>query len=338
MHMLDGKAIVIDATKDTVPEQVKGTFNIAMIGNFAQSDKNGEFYVTETFHTRGSRGARTDVVTIYDKVNLSPVAEVVWPVPKRFQGMPERYALSLINDDHLLLVFNFNPATSVTVIDTKTRKIVNEVQIPGCAMMYPTGQLSFTSICSDGGLLTSTLKADGGLLEQKRIAPFFDPITTPVFERPAIINGIAYFPGFDAQVYPVDLTGDKAVIGEKWHLVPEAEQAENWRPGGVGIVDIDSKGRFYVLMHPNGKEGTHNEGGSEVWIYDAANKSRVKRIALKEWGLSIGVSRGEEPLLLVTNPVNMSLEVYDVGSGEFQRTISGIGEETPLMLFGAGNK
>ena len=338
MHMLDGKAIVIDSAKDTVPEQVKGTFNISMIGNFIQSDKNAEFYVTETFHSRGSRGDRTDVVTIYDKVNLAPVAEVVWPTPKRFQGMPERYAMALINDDKLLLVFNFNPATSVTVIDTKTRKIVSEVQIPGCAMIYPTGQSSFTSICSNGGLLSSTLNADGSLVKQTRIDPFFDPMDTPVFERPAIVNGIAYFPGFDGQVYPVDLTGDEAKVGEKWHLVPESERAENWRPGGVGIVDIDSKGHFYLLMHPDGREGSQNEGGNEVWVYDAASKTRVSRIALKEWGLSIGVSRGEQPVLLVTNPTNMSLEVYDVESGQFQRTISGIGEETPLMLFGAGNK
>ena len=29
----------------------------------------------ETFHTRGTRGDRIDVLTIWDTVNLSPVAE-----------------------------------------------------------------------------------------------------------------------------------------------------------------------------------------------------------------------------------------------------------------------
>ena len=151
-HMLDGKAIVLDVSMDTVPEQVKGTFNVSLVGNFAQSVKHGEFYVAETYHARGVRGARTDVVTVYDKTTLAPVAEIVWPQPKRFQGMPGRYAMTLIDDDSILLVFNFNPATSVTVIDVQRGVLLprcRHLDVPWCTRAAAAGlvQSAVMAVC-----------------------------------------------------------------------------------------------------------------------------------------------------------------------------------------------
>ena len=34
--------------------QVKGTFNVSMIGNITQSPERGEIYAAETFHTRAA--------------------------------------------------------------------------------------------------------------------------------------------------------------------------------------------------------------------------------------------------------------------------------------------
>ena len=79
----------------------------------------------------------------------------------------------------------------------------------------------------------------------------------------------------------------------------------------------------------------HNAGGAEIWIFDPDSRRRVQRIALKEWGLSFAVSRGKEPKVLVTNPVDMSVELYDGLSGEFIKKITGFGQETPLFLWGA---
>ena len=332
-HMLDGNVTVIDAAADGVPKQFKGMINASLVGNIDFSVRRHEIYVVETFYSRGNRGQRTDVLTIYDTRSLSPVGEVVWPQPKRFMGMPERYAVALLDNDRLLLAFNFTPATSVTVINLDTRKIVNDVEIPGCSLMYPTGQTGFTSICADGGLLSTELDADGKTVKQTRLPPFFNSDTEPVFERPAIINNTAYFIGFAGLVHSVDLSGPVASIGDSWELVPEAERAKNWRPGGIAIVDTDSQGRFYILMHPDGHEGTQNSGGSEVWVYDAAGRQRVSRIKLKNWGLSVAVGGGDKPLLLVTD-ADMKLDVYDAGSGNFVRTIDGVGLETPLMAYG----
>ena len=39
--------------------------------------------------------------------------------------------------------------------------------------------------------------------------------------------------------------------------------------------------------------------------------------------------------MMVTNPVDMSMETYDGQTGEFQRKMTGLGMETPLMIYGA---
>ncbi|PLW82419.1 methylamine dehydrogenase [Kineobactrum sediminis] len=334
-HMSDGKVWVIDTAKDTVAQQVQGTFNVSMIGNIRQSAKRSEIYATETFHTRGTRGDRFDVLTIWDQENLSPVAEVLLPGAKRFMGLPERYALLLINDDRWLAVANFSPAASVTLIDLDERQIIDEIPTPGCALVYPTGTRGFSSLCADGRFLSTELAEDGSILRQVRTESFFSSDDNPIFERPAVMDGTAYFPSFDAMVYPVDVSGTVAKVGEPWPMVPEEDAAEQWAPGGIAIIDKDDLGRFYVLMHPNATDGSHNGGGPEIWVYDPEAQARVMRIPLREWGLSLAVSRGDSPQILVTNPVDMSLELYDAMSGEFIRTIDGLGQNTPLMLHGA---
>ena len=88
-------------------------------------------------------------------------------------------------------------------------------------------------------------------------------------------------------------------------------------------------------MHPGAVDGSYQGGGSEVWVYDAARGQRIKRITLREWGLSLAVSRGKKPMLMVVNPGDMSLEMYDPESGDHVRTISDFGQQTPLMVHGS---
>lgn len=334
-HMSDGKVWVLDTAEDSVASQVKGSFNVSMIGNVLQSPGRGEIYATETFHSRGTRGERTDVLTIWDQENLSPVAEVVLPTGRRFMGLPERDALLLLNEGRWLAIANFSPAASVTLVDLEERSIIGNIPTPGCVLTYPAGRRGFSSLCADGRFLSTQLAEDGSLLAQIRTESFFDSDESPIFERPAIIGDTAYFPSFAGEVFPVDVSGNVAQVGESWHLVPEAEREQGWAPGGIGITGEDDLGRFYVLMHPEAHDGSHNGGGAEVWVYDPETQSRVDRIALREWGLSLAVSRGEEPKMLVTNPVNMSMELYDALSGEYLKTIDGLGQNTPLMLYGA---
>ena len=330
-HMLDGKFIVVDPTTDDPTEQFKGMLNGSFIANFRQAESRPEMYVTETFYSRGARGTRTDVLTIYDKATLAPVDEVILPA-KRITGMPTDYYLRLIDDEKLALLYNFTPATSVSVIDLEEREFLGEVDIPGCALIYPMGGRAFSSLCTNGTMLTVQLDENGVQASAERSEVFFDAETDPLTEKAALIDGVAYFPSFLGQVYPVDLRGSSPVFGEPWSLVEGIEGG--WRPGGIALSGSDSEGDLYVLMHPEGYEGSHKDPGTEVWVFDPAEKHRIRRIELALPAITMGLTQSDDPLLLTTN-VNLQVDVYSATSGEHLRTLSDLAYETVFMLHGA---
>jgi len=333
-HMLNGKVMVLDAEKETLTEQYKGMFNASFIASMVVARTRPEIYVYETFYTRGNRGTRTDVVTIYDKATLAPVDEIVIPGGKRAGMLPSDFTIRLVDDEKLLLLYNFTPATSIAVVDIVNRKLLNEINLPGCSLIYPTGKRGFSSICSDASMISYQLDKKGEVSNKTKIDPFFNIDKDALFERPVVINGVAYFPTFNGNLREVDLSGNKAVPGASWSLVTSEERAANWRPGGMQLSGADSLGNMYLLMHKDGREGTHKYPGMEVWVFDVLNKKRIRRIPLQLPGLVVEVSQDKSPWLYVTN-VEMNVDVYDALSGKHIRTLSDFGQETPLILFSA---
>jgi len=327
-HMSDGKLIVLDADSDEQHQRFKGFMNSSFIAVFVQARTRPEIYVAETFRSRGTRGERTDVLTIYDKRTLGPVGEVVLP-PKRSSNMPTDYNLRLADDEKLALIYNFTPAQSVSVVDVVAREFLAEIPIPGCALAYPMGGRAFSSLCADGSLLTVTIGDDGQQASSSRTAAFFDSDSDPMMEKAVMAGGVAYFPTFHGNVFPVDLNGAAPVVGDSWSMLGGGDAG--WRPGGLQLGASDSSGRLYFLMHPEGREGSHKDPGVEVWVFAGETENRVKRIELTVPAISIGVTRDEEPLLVATN-INMEIDVYDGTSGEHLRTLGDFGQETPLIL------
>ncbi len=330
-HMLDGKFVVVDASADDPNEQFKGMFNGSFIANFTQAESRPEMYVAETFYSRGTRGTRTDVLTIYDKSTLTPVDEVVLPA-KRISGMPTDYYLRLVDDEKVALLYNFTPATSVSVIDLENREFLNEVPIPGCALIYPMAGRAFSSLCTNGTMLTVQLDEDGAEASSERSDVFFDAEADPLTEKAALIDGVAYFPSFLGMVHPVNLSGSRPDFGEPWSLVDGIEGG--WRPGGINLAGGDAAGNMYVLMHPEGYNGSHKDPGTEVWVVDPEEGELLRRIELALPAITMGITHGEAPLLLTTN-VNLQVDVYDATTGEHQRTLSDLAYETVFMLHGA---
>ncbi len=330
-HMSDGKFIVIDADSDDSAARFKGMFNASFIAQFQQAKTRPEMYVAETFHSRGNRGVRTDVLTIYDKTTLAPAGEVVLPA-RRVSGIPTEYYVQLVDDEKFALIFNFSPATSVSVVDIEAREFMAEIPTPGCALAYPMAGRAFASLCADGSMLSVQINEDGGQASSHRTEPFFDAANDPLMEKATIIDGVGYFPTFLGNVYPVDLTGSTPDIRESWSLV--ADEEGGWRPGGLQVTGSDADGRLYVLMHPQGGDGSHKAPGAEVWVFDPTKKRRVQRIELAVPAISIAVTRDEDPLLVATN-INLEVDVYRAADGKHQRTIGGFGQETPFMLYGA---
>ena len=330
-HMSDGKLIVLDADSDDPAGRYKGMFNASLIAQFYQAKTKPEMYVIETFHSRGNRGERTDVLTLYNKSTLAPIGEVVIP-SKRSSNMPTEYNLQLVDDEKIALVFNFTPAQSVSVVDVVARKFLSEIPLPGCAFVYPMAGRAFASLCGDGSILSVELDEDGQQASSSRTEPFFDPNSDPVMEKAAMHDGIAYFPSFHGQVHPVDLSGKTPAVKEPWSLIGDEEGG--WRPGGLQMTGTDASGSLYVLMHPEGAEGTHKDPGIEVWVFDTVTKRRTSRIALELPAISFALTRDEKPLLVATN-INLEIDVYNAKDGTHLRTLGNFGQETPFLLHGA---
>ncbi len=331
-HMSMGKFIVMDINGKKITEFYKGSFDGAYIAAFTQALKKPEMYVLEHYYARGTRGKRTDVVTIYDKRTLAPVDEIVLTGPKRAEMLVSKFVISLIDNERFLLLYNFTPATFVTVIDLESRKVVNEIQLPTCSGVYPTGKRGFSSICSDASFITYQLDAEGQVISHSKIKPFSDIEKDAMFERPAIIEGIGYFPTFTGHVQEINLQDSEARLGDKWSLLTPEDKKKNWRPGGAWLAASDSTRRLYVLMHENGQEGSHDDPGTEIWVFDTVRQVRVKRIPLALPAIAFDITAGNAPKIVATS-IEMSLDIYDAKTGRHINTISDFYHSWPLLVY-----
>jgi len=84
-------------------------------------------------------------------------------------------------------------------------------------------------------------------------------------------------------------------------------------------------------MNPEGKEGSHKDGGTEVWVIDPVKKARVGRIPLQGQGFSIEVTREEKPRLVVARP-DAVIDVYDAVSGDLIHSLGATVGFSPIVL------
>lgn len=327
--LVDGKVVVLDVAADT--RNYKGHIGAGQFASFVQSTVRPELYVSETFYSRRTYGKRTDVLTIYDTVNLAPVGEIILPGEKRAHVVTQKAVLRLTDNDRLALVSNFTPASSVTVVDLENRVVLGEVETPGCNMLYPTGKRGFSSLCVDGRMITIALNEDGTVAETSTQGPIMNVDEDPLFIKTAAIGGIRYFPSFKGQIQPIDFSGAKPKVLKKWSMVPNYGAENGWRPGGWQIISGHPDGRIFVLMNPEGSDGSHKDGGSNVWVFNAKTGERVQDLELKTWGVSLEVTHSKPAYLVVTN-ANMQMDVYAAQSGELIRTIGDRAAEMPLMI------
>jgi methylamine dehydrogenase heavy chain len=326
-HMADGKAFLVDGDSGRMLGMLSTGFGF----NGVVLGKNGaEILSPETYFSRGTRGERTDVLTYYGGRTLSPVAEVAIP-PKRASHMPMLANARVTDDFRFLLLYNFTPAQSVSVVDVAARKFVGEIETPGCALVYPTGNRSFFSLCGDGAAFQVELDDSGRATSKKRTAKLVDPATDPVTEKAARDGNGWIFVTFSGNVVRLEPGGSGLQAQPAWSLLDEADRKASWRPGGMQHLAFHaSTKRLYSLMHVGGAD-SHKDPGTEVWVYDAAGKKRTQRIALKEVATSIAVTRDAKPLLFVIFIGAPKVDVYDALSGKFLRSVAEIGF-TPSTL------
>lgn len=326
-HMADGKAYLVDG--DTGRFLGMLSTGYGFVGVVLPSDY-AQIYSPETYFSRGTRGERTDVITFYDPQKLTPTAEVIIP-PKRFAAMPTNNYSALTDDDRFLLVYNFTPAQSVSVIDVKERRFVTEIETAGCALVMPSGNRSFIMLCGNGGLLTVTLNDKGELTDKQRIKPFFDPQADPVTEKAVRWNDTWIFVSFKGDVYPVDVSSGQPVPGQHWSLFTAGEREAAWKPGGIQHLAVhESSGSLYALVH-QGEQDTHKEPGQDVWVYDLATQKQLRKMKLDKLSTSIQVSKDNDPLMFSIFIGNPTLDIYSALSGEYLRSVDEIGFTPTIM-------
>ena len=315
-----------------------------------------EFYLPETYYSRGSRGTRTDTVTIYDSTSLAPSGEVVIP-PKRAMNVLPSANAALSDNDRFLAVFNMTPATSLSIVDVERRQFVQEIATPGCSLVYAAGPRRFLMLCGDGSFLTVSLGPDGRQVSKVRQEAFFDPQADPVTEKAVRYRDRWLFVSFEGFVHPVDVSGEVSRAEAAWSLFDDEDRRSSWRIGGSQHLAVhEASGRLFSLVHRGGAD-THKEPGTELWVYDLETRTRVQRIQLRHPGFSylgetlefgqswvwpfnrisgwlldhvvpspglnqVQVTQGDEPLLITASLFSGSLAVYDGMTGRFLRRLS----------------
>ncbi len=264
--------------------------------NLISSEKRNELFAVETYFSRGLRGTRTDVVTVYDPRTLAAKREIPIP-PKRITSLGSTGLSVLSDDERFLLVFNYTPAQSVSIVDLDSSRFVTEVETPGCAALYPAGDRDFYLLCGDGGFLHLRLNNEGQPVLSERIAPVFVPTRDFLTTAASRLNNTWYFVSHDNNVYALDMKPEGLKLADKWSLLSDGERKKDWRISGIQHTAIlRSRGQLYVLMH-QGAPDTQEEPGTEAWVFDLRDHQRISRIKLKEQSISIGVSQGAAPRL-----------------------------------------
>ncbi len=325
--LIDGKITIIDVAAPS--RNFKGIVGASGFASFQHSKSRPELYSAQSFYSRGTYGERTDVVVIIDTASLKPIDEIIIP-SKRQQVVTQKNSFQLTDDERMGLVMNFTPAASVTILDLVNRKVLGEIAIPGCNFVFPTGKRGFSTLCADGTLATYGLSAEGAVTSSSRTEVFIDIDNDPIFVKNAIVGGITYFPSFRSRIQPVDFRSAKPRVLDDWNMVPAELHPENWRPSGWQVVAGNDE-ELFVLMQADGKDGSHKDGGTEVWVFKPVPGTLKRRIKLGTAGISIAVTRSKPSYLVVTN-ADMLLDVYAAESGNFLRTITTGDAATPLVV------
>jgi methylamine dehydrogenase heavy chain len=326
-HMTDGSAYLVDGDTGRYLGMLSTGYGFAGV---VLSRDGKMIYSPETYFSRGTRGTRTDVVTLYDPGTLGVVDEIQIP-PKRSSNLPMIANAVLTDDDRFLLIYNFTPGQSVTVVDTKTRQVAGEIETPGCALEYPTGPRSFYTVCGDGSLLMVTLD-EHGAGQQTRTEPLLPMGADPVTERAVRIGKTWYFVSFDGRIIPLSVDAQHASVAAPWWLTSDAERKSGWRPGGSQQLAVNvHNSRLYAIMHRGGIE-TRKDPGKDVWVFDVSTQQRVQQFTLKNLAGSIQLSSDDHPLMYSIFIDATDLDVYDASSGRLLRSVDHIGTSPTIMV------
>jgi methylamine dehydrogenase heavy chain len=313
-----------------------------------------DIYALQSHFSRSTRGERTDIIAIYDPRTLMPTGEITIP-PRRMTALTLKGLSSLTTDDRFLIVQNFTPAQSVSIVDLANKRFVTELETPGCTGVYANSNNRFSTLCGNGSLYWVQMDETGNVIERAYSEPFFNPAEDPVATDAVRVNDQWLYASHNGYVYPVDTSAMIPVGKERWSFLSDQERAEGWRFGGFNHIAAHvPSNQLYILMQ-NGGEDSYEEPGTEVWVFDITTHSRLARFELEHMAMGIEVSTEAEPHLFtsaITFPIpgwavgmlalfgyegslmqiaRFGLDVYSAEDGRLIRTIEGTSSAPTLM-------
>ena len=196
-----------------------------------------EIYLAETYYARGTRGARTDLVSITDARTLAPLGEIEIP-GKRSEHTSWVGGSALSDDGRFLAVFNLNPATSLSIVDVARRRFVSEIEIPGCGLVFAAGRAPvLLALRRRHGARRSAGR--GGrrpaIVSTER---FFDGGADPLIEKGVRHGDRWLFVSYEGVLHTIDVSGPALTFGETWPLFSAAELEQGWRVGGLQTLAL----------------------------------------------------------------------------------------------------
>lgn len=328
--MPDGRAVLVDGDTGTVLGMLGTGYSFAALT--LPRIPGGEFYSAETYYSRHTRGTRTDIVTIHDAETLSTRAEVPLP-PKRASTIPRLNDAALTDDGRFLAVFNLTPATSLSIVDTKQRRFVGEISIPGCSLVFPVGTRTLFSLCFNGGALVTELKDDGTQARQYRVEGIFNADGDFIADNGARKGNAWLFPSLEGNLHTLDFSSGTLKALPPWPLLSKDEAGKGWRMSGFqGVAIHTGRNELYFLVHQGAPE-TYKDFGTDVWVYDLAKRTAIRRIPLRHPAVSIAVSADDDPVLATLSMDSAELHLHAAATGAHLRTVPEVGVTPTLLQF-----
>jgi methylamine dehydrogenase heavy chain len=313
-----------------------------------------ELYAMQSHFTRSTRGERTDIVAIYDPKTLLPTGEIEIP-PRRMTALTLKGLSSLTADNRFLIIQNFTPAQSASVVDLLNHRFVTEVNTPGCTGVYARSAEGFASLCGNGSLFWVDLGPSGEVLEKGYLEPFFDPHTDPVSTDAVRLDNHWLFASHEGYIYPVNMMDKVPSPAPRWNFLTDQERKDGWRFGGFNHMAIHAPSRRLFMLMQDGGEDSYEEPASEIWVFDIDTRARLSRFELAHMTMGIEVSNEAEPHIItsaiafpipdwsvallalfgyeksLTEIAVFSLDIYTASDGKLQRTISGVSSAPTLL-------
>lgn len=322
-HIADGKLHVVD----TDTGAYLGVIGSGFTGQVTYSPDGNDIILATGYLSRGQRGDRTDIIEVWDANTLAFKYEIEIS-PNRAMALNYRSLVRTSADGRWVFVQNATPATSVTVVDMQARRMVAEIDTPGCWGIYPPASNSdrFSTLCGDGTVATIMLDANGDVASRTISAQMFDADKDAWFIQGEQDGDTYRFVSFLGNMAVVNMGGATATLQETWNMVRSAaDRKKNWRPGGFQPLAVHpGSNRIYVGMHADGFEGSHKTPAQEIWAFDLKTKKRLARHKGHAAIALTASSSGDR--ILVVDIEKLELVAIDLGAKPKARVLTQVGD------------